>query len=271
MIVGGAALCGLLGLWVGIFVNLLIDLVPEKRSLLPFRSVCSNCAHPEVGDESDAEPPVTAAVAVRRRAAVPWILRGRRCPACGADVPARYAIVELLTAGLFAATVFRFGGDAVIPAYLVFFTSLVAVSVIDLDLRIIPNRIVYPTVFVSIPLLVIGAAANGDFESLKNALIGAACAFAALFVIHLISPAGMGFGDVRLSFVLGLFLGWLSLAHVLVGIFMGFVLGAFIGLALVLSRLRSRKDAIPFGPFLAGGAALVVFVGSPMIHWWLHT
>ncbi|MDQ6928070.1 MAG: prepilin peptidase, partial [Actinomycetota bacterium] len=103
-----------------------------------------------------------------------------------------------------------------------------------------------------------------------NALLGGALAFAALFLIHLVSPAGMGFGDVRLSFILGLFLGWLSLSHVLVGIFLGFLLGALIGVALVVSRARSRKDAIPFGPFLAGGAALAVFAGSPIIHWWLH-
>ncbi|MDQ6910079.1 MAG: A24 family peptidase [Actinomycetota bacterium] len=190
---------------------------------------------------------------------------------CSKGAPARYVIVAALTAGLFAATVFRFGADVVIPAYLVFFTCLVAVSTIDLDRRIIPNRIIYPTIFTSIPLLAIAAAVNGDFESLKNALIGGAAAFAALFVIHLISPAGMGFGDVRLSFILGLFLGWLSLSHVLVGIFLGFLLGAFIGLALVLSRIRSRKDAIPFGPFLAGGAALAVFAGSPIISWWLRT
>jgi leader peptidase (prepilin peptidase)/N-methyltransferase len=153
----------------------------------------------------------------------------------------------------------------------VFFTSLVAVSTIDLDLHIIPNRIIYPTIFASIPLLAIAAALNDDFESLQNALIGGAAAFSALFVIHLVSPAGMGFGDVRLSFVLGLFLGWLSLSHVLIGIFLGFLLGAFIGVALVATRIRSRKDAIPFGPFLAGGAALAVFAGSPIIHWWLHS
>ncbi|HUQ62573.1 MAG TPA: A24 family peptidase [Acidimicrobiales bacterium] len=192
---------------------------------------------------------------------------------CKSGALARYVVVDILTASLFAATVFRFGDfdDAAIPAYLVFFASLVAVSVIDFDLRIIPNRIVYPTIFAAIPLLALAAAINGDFEPLKNALLGGVFAFAALFVIHLISPAGMGFGDVRLSFILGLFLGWLSLQHVLVGIFLGFLLGAFIGLALVVTRLRSRKDAIPFGPFLAGGAALAVFVGSPLIDWWLHS
>ena len=78
-------------------------------------------------------------------------------------------------------------------------------------------------------------------------------------------PAGMGFGDVRLAFVLGLFLGWLSLGHVLVGIFCGFLLGAVIGVVLVVFRIRSRKDAIPFGPFLAAGAAVTVLVGDPMV------
>jgi leader peptidase (prepilin peptidase)/N-methyltransferase len=191
-------------------------------------------------------------------------------PLYRAGLPARYLIVEVAVAGLFVATVFRFE-SAAIPAYFVFFTALVAVSVIDLDLHIIPNRIVYPTIFVSIPLLAVAAAIDDDFDSLETAVIGAVLAWAALFVIHLVSPAGMGFGDVRLSFILGLFLGWLTLSHVAVGLFMGFLLGAVIGVGLVVSRVRSRKDAIPFGPFLAGGAALTVFVGSPIIHWWLRT
>ena len=78
----------------------------------------------------------------------------------------------------------------------------------------------------------------------------------------------MGFGDVRLAFVLGLFLGWLSLRHVLTGVFLGFLLGAVIGVGLVVLRLRSRKDAVPFGPFLAGGTVLAVLFGDQIIRAW---
>jgi leader peptidase (prepilin peptidase)/N-methyltransferase len=102
-------------------------------------------------------------------------------------------------------------------------------------------------------------------------LLGAALAWLALLIIHLISPSGMGFGDVRLSFLLGLFLGWLSYSHVISGLFLGFLLGALVGLVLVALRLRSRTDHVPFGPFLAAGAALAVLVGNPLIRVWLGT
>lgn len=195
--------------------------------------------------------------------------RRRRCPACGAKAPARYLMVEVLMGALFAATILRFGADWVVPAYLVLFTCLVAVSAVDLDYHIIPNRIVYPTIFAAVPLLGLAAVASGDGKGLREALAGGAYAWVALLVIHLISPRGMGFGDVRLAFILGLFLGWLTMAHVATGIFMGFVLGAVIGVSLIVVGLKGRRDAIPFGPFLAAGTALTIFVGGPIIRWWI--
>jgi len=179
----------------------------------------------------------------------------------------RCLLVLLATAALFAGTVLRFGGDWVVPAYLVFFTSMVAISVIDFDRQIIPNRIVYPTIFLSIPLLALAALVQGDWDLFRHALIGAALAWGALLVIHLISPAGMGFGDVRLAFVLGLFLGWISLAHVLSGLFLGVLLLSALGVVLWVLRIRSLKDHMAFGPFLAAGAALAVFVGPAATRW----
>lgn len=180
----------------------------------------------------------------------------------------RRAVVQLACGVLWAAVALRFGADWAVPAYLVFFTSLLAISVIDFDLHIIPNRLVYPTIFVCVPLLALAAAAEGDWGRLRQALLGAALAWLGLLVVHLISPAGMGFGDVRLAFVLGLFLGWLSLRHVLTGIFLGFLLGAVIGVGLVVLRVRGRKDAVPFGPFLAGGTVLAVIFGEQIIRTW---
>ncbi len=224
MTVFGPVLCGLLGVAVGVFVNLLIERVPEKKPLMPLR----------------LPRPLTV----------------------------RYVAVELVTGGLFAAAAVRFGVDAVLPAYLVFFASLVAVSAIDLERRLIPNRIVYPTGFVCLPLLVLAAAVEGEWDRLGTALLGAVLAWAAMFVLHIAVPAGLGFGDVRLSFLLGLFLGWLSLSHVLIGMFLGFLLGAVLGLLLIALRIRSRKDAVPFGPFLAAGAVICILVGNPIVDWW---
>src|SRR5439155_19564617 len=89
-----------------------------------------------------------------------------------------------------------------------------------------------------------------------------------LRVVQLVSPRGRGFGDVRLSAVLGLFLGWLGLRYVGLGFFLGFFLGAVVGLALLILRRRGRKDHIPFGPFLAAGAVLAVLAGSPILAWY---
>jgi len=142
------------------------------------------------------------------------------------------------------------------------------VSVIDSQLQIIPNRIVYPTIFASAPLLAMAALLEGEWDRFGHAMMGATLAWLALLVIHLISPAGMGFGDVRLSFVLGLFLGWISLGHVVTGLFLGVLLICAVGIVLAVLRLKSLQDHIAFGPFLAAGSTLAVFAGEAIIRWW---
>jgi leader peptidase (prepilin peptidase)/N-methyltransferase len=249
-----AVLAGVAGLAVGLFLNVVIDRVPPREPLTPLRFRCPRCP------EEAADRPGLPWGA--------WLVPGRACPVCGAPLPARYWLVPLSTAGLFAAVALRFGTDWALPAYLVFVASLVAVTVIDLQLQIIPNRIVYPTIFLSVPLLGLAAVAQADLGRLGRALVGAALAWGLLLLVHLVSPGGMGFGDVRLAFVLGLFLGWLSLGHVLTGIFLGFLLGAVVGLVLVGFRIRDRKASVPFGPFLAAGAALAVLVGGPLGRLW---
>ena len=177
-------------------------------------------------------------------------------------------VVIAATVALFAAAALRFDGEWVVAAYLVFFLCLVSITVIDLQLQIIPNRIVYPTIFASIPLLALAALLDGEWDRFGHALMGATFAWLALLVLHLISPAGMGFGDVRLAFVLGLFLGWIDLSHVLAGMFLGVLLIAALGVVLAVLRLRSLQEHIAFGPFLAIGSTVAVFAGNAVIGWW---
>jgi leader peptidase (prepilin peptidase)/N-methyltransferase len=172
------------------------------------------------------------------------------------------------TVVLFAGAGLRFGADWVVPGYLVFFVCLVSISVIDSQRQIIPNYIVYPTIFASVPLLALAALIQGEWDRFGQAMLGATLAWLALFLIHMISPGGMGFGDVRLAFVLGLFLGWISLSHVVTGLFLGVVIISVVGVVLAVLRLRSLQEHIAFGPFLAVGSTLAVYLGESIIRWW---
>ncbi len=251
---GGAVACALLGLVVGLGLNVLIDRVPPRQKLWPLRFRCPRC--PEEAEDRRGLP---------LRA---WLRPRGRCPVCNERLPLRYFLVPIANAVLFAAVAVRFGAEWVLPAYLIFFAALLTISVIDLQLQIIPNRIVYPAIFASIPLLVLAAAAGEDWSSLRRALIGAAGAWFALLVIHLISPGGMGFGDVRLAGFTGVMLGWLSIGHVLLGLFLGYLAGALWSLGLLAARKAGWRSLIFFGPFLAAGAVAAVLFGRPILSWY---
>jgi len=240
----------LVGLMAGPFINVLVDRIPGKEPLLPLRADCP------AGGAGHPPPPYLRGW---------WRLATGRCPGCGRGLPRRYLVVEFASVALCAAAAVRLGSDWALPAYLVFFTSLLALSVIDLAHFIIPNRIVYPTLASSVVLLTAAAALDGQWSQWQRAGIGAAISWGLLLVVHLISPRGMGFGDVRLAAILGLFLGWLNLSHVLAGLFMGFLLGALVGVLLVVFGRRKGNDAIPFGPFLATGAVVTVLAGGPIV------
>lgn len=216
------AVCAVIGIPTGMFLNVVIARVPDKEPLRP------------------ALPPRRPASAVEW-----WVVVG--------------------TAALFAAMGARFGADWALPAYLVLTASLLAIAVIDLKLYIVPNRIVYPTLAVSIPLLVGAALLQHHPAAIRSAAIGSLAAWFFLLVVHLIQPRGMGFGDVRLAAILGLFLGWLNLRLVLWGMLAGFMLGAVIGLGLIAFGGRGRKEAVPFAPFLAAGTLLAICLSQQIL------
>jgi leader peptidase (prepilin peptidase)/N-methyltransferase len=249
-----AVVCAVLGLAVGSFLNVVVHRVPRKESVVSPRSRCPGCG-----------------TQLAARANVPVgsgrVLKGR-CRSCGMPISPRYPAVELGTAALFAAAGARFAGEAVLPSYLVFFAALVAVSAIDLEHFIVPKLVVYPALAVSVPGMVAAAAVGDEWSALRDAAAGGVLAWAVLFVIHLVSPQGMGFGDVRLAGLIGVHLGWLSVAHVLVGLFLAFLSAAVTGLGLVAAGRRTRKDKVPFGPFLALGAVVAVLVGRPILSWY---
>jgi leader peptidase (prepilin peptidase)/N-methyltransferase len=202
------------------------------------------------------------------------LLRGR-CRDCSATIAVRDPLVELGTALLFAATAGRFGAalfesQAAIPAALtlVAFLYLAAVSVtlafIDIDTHTLPNRIVLPSYVVGFVLLGAAAVTSGDFAALLRGSVGLAVLWAAYLSLALIDRGGMGFGDVKLAGVLGLFLGFLGWGELIVGAFAAFLLGGVFAIGLVLARKASRTSGIPFGPWMLAGAWVGIFFGSTL-------
>lgn len=181
----------------------------------------------------------------------PWLRRNRLMA----------PLLALAAGGVAAST----GAHPAVAAHVAVAIGLVVLSVIDLDLFLLPKRLVYPLLLATLVLLVLAALADGSGEALQRALVGSVGAWGALFVLHIVSPAGMGFGDVRLALLLGLDLGWLGARQVFLGIFGGFILAAVIGLLLLATRVRGRRDAVPFGPFLAAGTLFVLLGGDSLL------
>ena len=243
-----------LGLAVGSFLNVVISRVPLRESVVTPGSRCPRCR--------------TALGWRDNMPVVSWVVLRGRCRHCRAPISVRYPVVEVATAAVFAALGLRFGLSWMLPAYLVCFASLVALSAIDLDHGVLPSRIIYPTLALTGALLVVAAAADDRWDDLRHAAIGAVAAWAFFGALWLAYPKGMGFGDVRLSALLGAHLGFLSLMHVFVGIFLAAVLGAVTGVALQATGQRGARDPIPFGPFLALAALLTVLFGSTFLGWY---
>jgi leader peptidase (prepilin peptidase)/N-methyltransferase len=249
------AVCAVLGLLVGSFLNVVIWRVPRDESVVHPRSRCPACGNQL---RSIDNIPVLS-----------WLFLRGRCHFCRAPIAARYPLVELATGVLFAAAAARFAAHPwPLPAFLVLIAGLVALSGIDIDHHRLPNKVLYPTLFAVVPLLVVAGAATHGWNHVLRAAVGGLIGFAILFLIHVVQPRGMGFGDVRLAGLIGVGLGWLSLGHVFVGLFLAFLTSAVIGIALIATGVKSRKDRIPFGPYLALGCILAVLWGEPLLRWY---
>jgi leader peptidase (prepilin peptidase)/N-methyltransferase len=243
-------LAAVVGLVVGSFLNVVIWRVPRGESVARPGSHCPACSAP-----------------VRPRDNVPvlsWALLRGRCRDCAAPVSVRYPLVEAGTAAAFVALAARIGLEPELPAYLYLGAVGVALALIDLDVKRLPNAIVLPSYLVGVVLLGGAALVDGDLSAFVRALLGMAALFAFYFLLALVYPAGMGFGDVKLAGVLGLYLGWLGWAEVVTGGFLGFLFGGVVGAALMAARRAGRRSQIPFGPFMITGALVAILWGRAL-------
>jgi leader peptidase (prepilin peptidase)/N-methyltransferase len=245
------AVAGVLGLAIGSFLNVVVHRVPIGASVVSPPSSCPVC---------DAR--------IRARHNVPvagWLVLRGRCADCAEPIPVRYPLVELLTGALFVLVTWRavqLGEPAAIPALLVFTALGVALSAIDLATRRLPDVLVLPAYPVLAVLLAAAAAVDANWGALLRAVLGAVVLFGFFFALAVASPRSMGFGDVKLAGVIGLLLGYFSWWTLVVGAFAGFLLGAVVGVGLMVSGVAGRKTAVPFGPFMIAGALLALWIGD---------
>jgi leader peptidase (prepilin peptidase)/N-methyltransferase len=246
-----AALAGGLGLLLGSFLNVVAYRLPRNESLVAPASRCPGCATP-----------------IRPYDNVPvlsWLLLRGRCRSCGTSIAWRYPLVELCTGLLLALVVVVVGtGSDELWLGLAFALLLVPVTVIDIDFRIIPNTLMIAGSVTAAALLVAFTP-----DAIPEHLIAAFAAGGFLLAAALAYPSGMGIGDVKLAFVMGLFLG----RDVGVAMLVALVAGSIVGIAVmaVKGAKEGRKTAIPFGPFLALGGVVGLLAGEPVVDWYLST
>lgn len=252
---------GLLGLAVGSFLNVVIYRVPAGISLTR-ESRCPTCDH-------EIRPWHNVPI-------VSWLLLRGRCAECGSRISARYPLVEALTAVAFLGVTWwglaslvpgistreAWALAATIVAFLYFAAVSIALALIDLDTRRLPNSIVLPSYLVAGGLLTVAAWLSDSWPSLLRAAIAMAALYAFYFLLRIVRPGGMGGGDVKLAGLVGIYLGWISWSAVVVGGFAAFLIGGIVGVALIIMRKAGRKTAIPFGPYMLLGAWTGVFAGD---------
>ncbi|RNL55284.1 prepilin peptidase [Arthrobacter oryzae] len=170
----------------------------------------------------------------------------------------------VFTGALFMVMAWRFGASWLLPALLFLSAAGVVLSRIDLHFRLLPNRLVIPALGTGSALLLLDAAVNERWANLVVAFIGSAATFVIYLVLALISPRGLGMGDVKFSAVLALPLGYLSVGQLVLGVSLGFLIGALVGGVLLLAGLAGRKSPVPFGPSMFAGCIAAVVFGAEL-------
>ncbi|HEY6000918.1 MAG TPA: prepilin peptidase [bacterium] len=262
----------LFGAVVGSFLNVVIHRLPAGESIVHPGSRCPRCGAP-----------------IRPWDNIPvfgWLALRGRCRDCREPISVRYPLVELANALLWAALALRFGPGLPFLAFAAFCSALLAITMIDVDHWIIPDAITLPGVvlglvasFVMPPReslladllydrlglarLPAPLASPGFWDSLAALLIGGGF----FYLVAVISRGGMGGGDIKLTAMMGAFLGLRDLG---VAVFIGLLSGSAVGIGLMIAGRKGRRDLIPFGPFLALGGVTAVFWARPLVDWYVH-
>ncbi|MBW7902396.1 MAG: prepilin peptidase [Rhodocyclaceae bacterium] len=269
-----AALAGLLGLVVGSFLNVVIHRLPkmmeqdwanqcaelrgeappagERLSLATPRSRCPHCGH--------------GITALENVPLLSWLLLRGRCAACKAPISARYPLVEAVSGLLSAYAAWHFGPTLAAAGAILFVWAMIALTGIDIDTQLLPDSI-------TLPLIWLGLLLNlaGTYAALPSAVIGAVAGYLSLWSVYwafklATGKEGMGYGDFKLLAAIGAWLGWQALPA---AILLSSLVGAVVGIGLIVLARRGRNVPIPFGPYLAAAGLISLFWGKQLNHVWL--
>ncbi len=264
-----AGLVFLLGLLIGSFLNVVVHRLPKmmeaewqaqcaelqgeapaaaaRYNLMVPRSACPVCGH---GITAMENIPILS-----------WLWLRGRCSACGTPISARYPLVELLTGLLSAAVAWKWGMSVQTLGALVLTWTLIALAFIDFDTTLLPDSLTLPLVWAGLLFNL-----DGHFASLPDAVVGAAAGYLVLWSVYWLfklatGKEGMGYGDFKLLAAIGAWLGWQMLP---VTLLLSSVVGAAIGIAMIVFVKHDRRVPIPFGPYLAGGGLVALFFGADL-------
>jgi leader peptidase (prepilin peptidase)/N-methyltransferase len=264
-----ALAAGLFGLLIGSFLNVVVHRLPimaqrelenyiaheagrelphqDRFDLTVPRSRCPHCGH-RIG-------------ALENIPVISWLVLRGKCSACKAPISARYPVVELVTGALSALLVWQFGSGWMGLATLPFAWLLIAMTLIDYDTKTLPDDLTYPLLWLGLLVNL-----NGTFVPLHDAVIGAMAGYLALWSVYWLfklatGKEGMGYGDFKLLAALGAWLGWAMLPTIII---LSSVVGAVVGLSLIVFAKRARDNPIPFGPYLAAAGMIALLYGLPL-------
>jgi len=241
-----------LGLIVGSFSNVCIYRIPRNESVIYPASHCPKCR--------------TKIKPVDNIPLLSYILLKGRCRNCGSKISIQYPVVEFLTGLIYLIIYLIYGLSIQSLVYIILSSALIIIAFIDLQEQMIPDIISLPGIVVGLILSFIV-----PYISLINSALGALVGGGIILIIAWVGSIvfkkeAMGGGDVKLAAMIGAFLGW---RYIVISLFLGFFLGALAGIVLIMTKIKKREDAIPFGPFIALGSIITLLCGEKILSWYL--
>ena len=242
------------GLIIGSFLNVCIYRIPREKSIVSPPSSCPACGSPI--EPWDNVPLIS------------YLILLGKCRRCGEKISLRYPAVELLNGLLYAAVLLYFCGGWQLPVLFAFVSAMVVITFIDLDFQIIPDVITLPGMIIGLAaatFLFPDPFAKYALLGFMNSIIGLLAGGVSFYLIAILSRGGMGGGDVKMMAMVGAFTGWKG---VFLTTLVGSLAGSLVGIALMVFKGKGRKTKVPFGPFLALGSLVTLFLGRMILDWY---